>query len=78
MKKQEIIFDGHQFVNGFEKMLKEMEMAWAPLEYKFVKEYKDTGSPIVKGETFDAAQELLDEQVVRTQTLLGLPQAKLF
>ena len=26
MKKQEIIFDGHQFVNGFEKMLKEMNL----------------------------------------------------
>ena len=61
-----------------EKLLLSMESEWAPLEYAFIEKYKDTGAPIVRGESVDAVQEILDEQIVKTQTLQNLPQAKIF
>ena len=61
-----------------EKLLASMKNEWAPLEYTFIPDYKETGAAIVRGESVDSVQELLDEQIVKTQTLTNLPQAKVF
>jgi dynein heavy chain len=61
-----------------EKMLNEMNESWTPIQYTFNSSFRDTGAAIVKGESIDIVSEILDEQIVKIQTLTSLPQAQYF
>ena len=61
-----------------EKMLQEMDDSWLPIGLTFNPSFRDTGAAIVKGDSIDIVQEILDEQLVKVQTLHSLPQAQHF
>ena len=63
---------------GVEKMLNEMNESWAPIQFTFNASFRDTGAAIVKGESVDIVSEILEEQIVKIQTLSSLPQAQHF
>ena len=63
---------------GVEKMLGEMNEAWLPLTYTFNTSFRETGAAIFKGESVDMVYEILEEQLVKIQTLSSLPQAEYF
>lgn len=56
-----------------ENMLRNMKNEWAPAEFG-CKVYKDTY--ILDGEAIDNIQTLLDEHIIKTQTMKGSPYAK--
>ncbi|KAK3263038.1 hypothetical protein CYMTET_28136, partial [Cymbomonas tetramitiformis] len=60
---------------GIEKMLDRMEGEWAGLNLE-CSEYRDTGTYILKG--LDDIQMLLDDQIIKTQTIRGSPFIKPF
>ncbi len=60
-----------------EKSLGEQKEEWAPIICEF-KEWKDTGTYILGGGTVDEIQSLLDDHVIKTQTMKGSPYAKIF
>ena len=61
-----------------EKMLAEMDNCWNPIQFTFNPSFRDTGAAILKGDSIDIVQEILDEQLVKVQTLISLPQAQHF
>lgn len=60
-----------------EKQIKQMRADWEPLVFT-CNTHRDTGTYILKGEGVDEAQTLLDDQIVKTQTMKGSPYAKPF
>jgi dynein heavy chain len=58
---------------GLEKNLKAMQADWEPLSVE-IKDYKQTGTFIISG--LDDIIALLDEHIVKTQTMRGSPFAK--
>ena len=58
---------------GLEKQLAAMKADWAPMEFE-VKEYRTTGTCIIGG--LDDIVAMLDEHIVKTQTMRGSPFVK--
>mmetsp|Transcript_23930 Transcript_23930/g.20946 ORF Transcript_23930/g.20946 Transcript_23930/m.20946 type:complete len:444 (+) Transcript_23930:1824-3155(+) len=54
-----------------------MKKAWEPISFE-VKNWKDTGTYVISGGSVDEIQQLLDDQIVKTQTMKGSPYAKRF
>ena len=57
----------------YENMLKNMKNDWGPAEFG-CKVYKDTF--ILDGEAIDLIQTLLDDHIIKTQTMKGSPYAR--
>lgn len=57
--------------NAYDKMLNE----WAPLEFA-TQPYKDSGTYILQGTNIDELQTLLDDHLIKTQTIRGSPFCK--
>ena len=62
---------------SIEKLLDSMLKEWQPLEME-TKDWKDTGTCILAGQSLEDIQTLLDDHVVKTQTMKGSPFAKPF
>ena len=60
-----------------EKQIKQMRADWEPLLF-LCNPHRDSGTYILKGEGVDESQTLLDDQIVKTQTMKGSPYAKPF
>ena len=54
-----------------------MKDDWEPINVE-LKKWRDTGSYIVAGGSIDEMQQILDDQIVKTQTMKGSPYAKIF
>jgi len=63
----------YQIESGLQAQKKE----WAPVSLEF-KDWGDTGSYIVAGASIDEIQTLLDDHVIKTQTMKGSPYAVQF
>lgn len=50
---------------------------WQPINVE-LKKWRDTGTYIVAGGSIDEIQQILDDQIVKTQTMKGSPYAKVF
>ncbi len=75
--EMEVISENAEKEFGIEKIIRKMEDDWAPLEAE-LKKWRDTGTYIVSGSSIDEMQQLLDDQIVKTQTMKGSPYAKIF
>lgn len=64
---------GKEFKN--EELLKFMKKEWEPLRFE-CKEHKDTF--ILDGEATEAIQVVLDDHLIKTQTMKGSPYAQAF
>jgi dynein heavy chain len=60
-----------------EKQVKQMKKDWEPVLFG-VSPHRETGTFILKGDGIDESQTLLDDQIVKTQTMKGSPYAKPF
>jgi dynein heavy chain len=59
-----------------ERTLAKMHEDWSPLEFT-CKDWKN-GSFILDGEAVEVIQQLLDDHIIKTQTMKGSPYAKVF
>ena len=50
---------------------------WQPINVE-LKKWRDTGIFIVADASIDQMQQILDDQIVKTQTMKGSPYAKIF
>jgi dynein heavy chain len=62
---------------AIENILNKMLADWQPVNVE-LKAWKDTGSFIVSGGSVEEIQQILDDQMVKTQTMKGSPFAKIF
>lgn len=62
---------------GIEKIIKKMRDDWEPIIVE-LKKWRDTGTYIVAGGSIDEMQQILDDQIVKTQTMKSSPYAKIF
>jgi len=62
---------------GIEQIMAKQRRDWDEVVAEF-KSWKDTGTFTVSGATMDEVQALLDDQLVKTQTMKGSPYAKIF
>jgi dynein heavy chain len=60
-----------------QKLLDKMEGEWQTIELG-LKAWKETGTFTIKGDSVEEIQTLLDEHIVKTQTMKGSPYAKVF
>jgi len=60
-----------------EKMLKQMQDQWEPMEFT-TKDWTRSGTFILDGEAVEAIMQLLDDHSIKTQTMKGSPYAKFF
>ncbi len=77
LSELELISENAEKEFGIEKIIKKMEDDWAPVEVE-LKKWRDTGTYIVSGSSIDEMQQILDDQIVKTQTMKGSPYAKIF
>jgi dynein heavy chain len=75
MEQLEEIAGGASKEFSLEKALDKMLADWQPLEF-MLKEYRDTGTCIVAGN--EDVQALLDDHIVKSQTMQGSPSIKPF
>ena len=54
-----------------------MKDDWEPVVCE-LKKWRDTGTYIVAGGSIDEMQQILDDHIVKTQTMKGSPYAKIF
>ncbi|KAI8904079.1 dynein heavy chain and region D6 of dynein motor-domain-containing protein [Gorgonomyces haynaldii] len=69
----ETISDGASKEHSLLKTLSKMKEDWEPLQFNFLN-YKDTGTKILSA--MDDVQALLDDQIVKVQTMRGSPFVK--
>ncbi|EAR85626.2 dynein heavy chain (macronuclear) [Tetrahymena thermophila SB210] len=62
---------------AIEKILIKMREDWDQVQVE-LKGWKDTGTYIVSGSSIDEMQQILDDQIVKTQTMKSSPYAKIF
>lgn len=62
---------------SIESVLKKMKSEWEPLVFE-IKAYKDTGTFILIGSALEDLQTILDDHIIKTQTMRGSPYAKPF
>ncbi|CEM30102.1 unnamed protein product [Vitrella brassicaformis CCMP3155] len=62
---------------AIEKVRDQMLEEWQPLDFEF-KEWRDTGTFILGGACVEEIQTLLDDHIIKTQTMKGSPFAKPF
>ena len=74
--KLEEIADSASKEYSNETILKNMKEAWQDIEFR-TKDWKG-GSYILEGEAIEEIQTLLDDHIVKTQTMKGSPYAKPF
>lgn len=60
-----------------EKILEKMKNDWLETICE-MKPWKETGTYAISGNTVDEAQQVLDDQMIKTQTMKGSPYAKRF
>lgn len=58
-----------------ERTMIKMKEDWEPMEFT-CKDWK--GSSILEGEAIELLQALLDDHIIKTQTMKGSPYAKVF
>ena len=54
-----------------------MEHAWDGVDVK-LKEFEDTGTFLVQGDSVEEAALILDDQLIQTQTMKGSTYARIF
>eukprot|EP00435_Cladocopium_sp_Y103_P037772 s839_g10.t1 len=62
---------------GLEKTLESIYEQWQPVAFE-LKPWKDTETYIVAGSTVDEMQSLMDDHIIKVQTMKGSPYAKAF
>ena len=62
---------------NIENMLKTMMGAWEPVDF-VLKAFKNTGTYIIDGQCYDDMMTMLDDHLVKTQSMKGSPFAKVF
>lgn len=62
---------------GLEKTLESIYEQWQPVAFE-LKPWKDTETYIVAGTTVDEMQSLMDDHIIKVQTMKGSPYAKAF
>lgn len=62
---------------AIEKILIKMNEDWKPIVVE-IKDWKDTGTFIVSGSSIEEIQQILDDQIVKMQTMKSSPYAKIF
>jgi dynein heavy chain len=60
-----------------ESILKDMKQKWEPVEF-ILKDWKLTKTYIFHGQSIDEMQTLLDDHLIKTQSMRGSPFAKVF
>lgn len=75
--KLEEISETAQRQFGIEKILNKMLEDWEPINVE-LKKWRETGTYIVSGGSIDEIQQILDDQIVKTQSMKGSPFAKVF
>lgn len=75
LEQFEIISEGASKEFSLENALKTMKKDWNDIEFN-LKAHKDTGTYILTG--IDEIQMLLDDHIVKTQTMMGSPYVKPF
>lgn len=73
----EQISDTAQRQFGIELILNKMFDDWEPINVE-LKKWRETGTYIVSGGSIDEIQQILDDQIVKTQSMKGSPYAKVF
>jgi len=77
MDQLQEISDSAAREHGLETTLTSMVEQWEPVVFE-LKPWKDTGSYIVAGGTVDEMQSLMDDHIIKAQTMKGSPYAKPF
>eukprot|EP00931_Biecheleriopsis_adriatica_P059470 TRINITY_DN3558_c0_g1_i1.p1 TRINITY_DN3558_c0_g1~~TRINITY_DN3558_c0_g1_i1.p1 ORF type:complete len:4293 (+),score=1112.20 TRINITY_DN3558_c0_g1_i1:173-13051(+) len=77
MNELQEISDSASREYGLETTLEAIDEQWQPVNFD-VTAWKDTETYIVSGSTVDEMQGLMDDHIIKTQTMKGSPYAKAF